>query len=106
MVYGGSQARGQIGTVASSLCHSSRQRRILNLLSEVRNRTHNLMVPSRIRFHCATMGTPGIFVLDLPFRSLYAFDLPVKTLAPFNVATLDYFEKIYLPCGLGTSSDT
>ena len=88
------------------LHHSSWQHWIVNPLSEARDGTCNLMVPSRIRFHCATMGTPGIFVLDLPFRSLYAFDLPVKTLAPFNVATLDYFEKIYLPCGLGTSSDT
>ena len=30
------------------LHHSSQQRRILNLLSEARDRTHNLMVPSRI----------------------------------------------------------
>jgi len=31
------------------LHHSSRQRRILNPLSEARDQTHNLMVPSRIR---------------------------------------------------------
>ena len=40
------------------LYHSSRQCWILNPLSEARDRTHNLMVPSRIRFCCAMMGTP------------------------------------------------
>ena len=64
--YGGSQARGRIRAVATSLCqshsnagwdlshicdlhHSSQQRRILNPLSEARDRTRNLMVPSQIR---------------------------------------------------------
>ena len=64
MAYGDSQARGLIGAIATGLghshsnersepsCdlhHSSRQRRILNLLSKGRDRTRNLMVPSRIR---------------------------------------------------------
>ena len=40
------------------LHHSARQRRILTPLSKAKDRTHNLMVPSRICFHCATMGTP------------------------------------------------
>ena len=40
------------------LHHRSQQRRILNPLSEARGRTHNLMVLSRIRFHCTMMGTP------------------------------------------------
>ena len=31
-----------------------------NPLSEARARTRNLMVPSRIRFCCATMGTPPL----------------------------------------------
>ena len=56
--YGGSQARGRIGAVATSLypatdpsCvfnlhHSSWQRRILDRLSEARDRTHILMDPS------------------------------------------------------------
>ena len=35
------------------LHHSSQQRRILNPLSEARDQTHNLMVPSRIHFRCA-----------------------------------------------------
>ena len=40
------------------LYHSSRQCQILSPLSEIRDRTHNLMVPSRICFCCAMMGTP------------------------------------------------
>ena len=47
--------------VPSRVCdlhHSSWQRQILNPLSEARDRTHNLIVPSRIRFCCATTGTP------------------------------------------------
>ena len=40
------------------LHHSSRQRQILTPLREVRDRARNLMVPSRIRFRCATMGSP------------------------------------------------
>ena len=40
-----------------NLHHSSRQRQILNPLSEARDRTHNLMVLSRIHFHCSTTGT-------------------------------------------------
>ena len=40
------------------LHHSSRQRQILNPLSEARDQTCILMVPSRIRFRCAMTGTP------------------------------------------------
>ena len=32
---------------------------MLNPLSEARHQTHNLMVPSRIHFHCTTTGTPA-----------------------------------------------
>ena len=65
VAYGGSQARGPIGAVATSLCqshsnagdpsricdphHSSRQHWILNPLREARDLTRNLMVPSWIR---------------------------------------------------------
>ena len=57
--YGGSQAKGRIGTAAiatqdqSLVCdlhHSSRQCLILNPLREARDGTHDLMVPSWIRF--------------------------------------------------------
>ena len=40
------------------LHHSSQQRQILNPLSEVRDQTSNLMVPSQTRFCCTTTGTP------------------------------------------------
>ena len=40
--------------------HSSRQRRILNPLSEARDGTPNLMLPSQIHFCCATVGTPAM----------------------------------------------
>ena len=45
-----------------NLHHSSWQRWILNPLREARDGTHNLMVPSRIHFHCATMRTPQYFL--------------------------------------------
>ena len=40
------------------------QCQILNLLSEARNQTSNLMFPSQIRFRCATMGTPKEQIYD------------------------------------------
>ena len=43
------------------LHHSSRQHRILNALSEARDRTRNLMVPSQIPPCCAMTGTPKTF---------------------------------------------
>ena len=43
-----------------NLHHSSRQRQILNPLTEARDRTHNLMVSSQIHFCCATTGTPPL----------------------------------------------
>ena len=58
MANGGCQVRGRIGATAAGLHHSSQQRRILNPLSEARDRTLNLMVPSWIRFLFATTGTP------------------------------------------------
>ena len=45
------------------LHHISQQRQILKPLSEARDGTCNLTVPSRIRFHCATMGTPLEYIL-------------------------------------------
>ena len=46
------------------LHHSSRQCQILNPLIAARDRTRNLMDPSRICFHCTTMGTPGVSFLN------------------------------------------
>ena len=42
------------------LHHSSQQCRILNPLSEARDQTHNLMIPSQIRFRC-TISSNGYF---------------------------------------------
>ena len=42
----------------SHICDSSRQRQILNPLSEARDGTCNLMVPHQIPFCHATMGPP------------------------------------------------
>ena len=47
------------------LHHSSWQHRILNPLSDARDRTRNLMVPCQIHFHCAKMGTPKTIYLKL-----------------------------------------
>ena len=46
------------------LHHSSRQCQILNLLSKVRDRTYNLVVPSRICSRCTMMGTPRVLYLN------------------------------------------
>ena len=72
VVYGGYQARGLIRAIAA--CHSNNTRSeprlqpmpqlmatpYPNPLSKARDQTHNLMVPSRILFHCAVTGTPEI----------------------------------------------
>ena len=58
-MYGSSQARGQIEATAASLHRSSQQHQILNPLSKARDQTRNLVVPSRIRFCCTTVGSPG-----------------------------------------------
>ena len=62
------------------LYHSSRQHHILNLLSEARDRTRNLMVPRRIRFHCATTGTP----------ITYYFLMLVKSSGTYVLSQLSY----------------
>ena len=72
--YGSSQARSQIGAAAASayttatamwdpsqignLHHNSRQCQILIPLSNARDQTLQLMVPSWIHLHCTTTGTP------------------------------------------------
>ena len=47
------------------LHYSSWQRQILNPLGETRDRTCNLMVPSRIGFRCTTTETPEIHFLRI-----------------------------------------
>ena len=80
--YGGSQARGsnqicchQPMPDPSHICdlhHSSRQRLILNPLSEARDQTHNLIVPSRIRFCCAMRGTLEVLILEFSVFACFA----------------------------------
>ena len=77
---GGSQARGPIGATAAGLhqSHSNARsdpclRRAPQLtapsdpypVSEARDRTRKLMVPSEIRFYSATLGTPHCCFLML-----------------------------------------
>ena len=98
VAYGGSRARGPIRAKAAGLrhshsmpdlswvCdlpHSSWQHRILNLLSEARDRTCNFMFPSQIRFHCTTTGTPCIIFLYSTCK-LYQMVFCFFSLALFN----------------------
>ena len=70
MAYGGSQTRGLIGATAAGLHHSHRQHqtRATSATYTIAHGntgilTHNLMVPSRIGFCCATIGTPILCLL-------------------------------------------
>ena len=68
------------------LHHSSRQHRIPNPLSEARDRTHSLLVPSQIHFPCATTGTPG---------GCHYYELPPKD--EVHTSTLSNFILIKFP---------
>jgi len=85
VAYGGSQARGPIGATAAAyitatarpdpnrvykLHRRSRQCRILNPLSKVRDQTRNLMVPDWICFCCATPGTPSFIAFFIPYSKM------------------------------------
>ena len=51
----------RLGSDQSYSCQPTpqpQQHRILNPLSEARDQTRNLVVPSQIHFHCATTATP------------------------------------------------
>ena len=60
-----------------NLYHSSWQCQILNPLSKARDQTRNLMVPGRICFCCATMGTP-VFSHGFKGRFLLSHVSPPK----------------------------
>ena len=79
MAYGGFQARGLTGATAAGLRHShsnarsrphrwphhrSQQRWILNPMSEARDWTRTLMVPSQTHFCCATTGNPWFSIYE------------------------------------------
>ena len=61
LAYATATAMPDLGRICD-LHRSSWQCLILNTLREARDRTRNLMVPSRICFHCAKMGTPLFFL--------------------------------------------
>ena len=52
-----------------NLHHSSQQCRILNPLSETRDWTRILMVPSQVHFCCATTGTLTVIILLLDLQN-------------------------------------
>ena len=45
-----------------NLHYSSWEHQVLNTLSEARDQTRNLMVPSQIRFLCAMTGTKALTI--------------------------------------------
>ena len=47
------------------LPHSSQQCQVLNPPSEDWDQSHNIMVPRRIRFCCAVIGTPKFIIIIL-----------------------------------------
>ena len=91
------------------LRHSSQQHQILNPLSEARDRTCNLMVPSPIPFHWAMTGTPYIksswhlfynwkFIpLETPITYFtQAYPQPLSTTNLFSESMNSGFYFIYL----------
>ena len=61
------EVAGQDPSHVCHLYHNSWERQILNPQREARDRTCNLMVPSRILSHCATLGTlPQQFLEHIP----------------------------------------
>ena len=81
--YGSFQTRGQTRAAAASLHHSSQQRRILNPLSEARDRTHVLMDPSQVHYCSATVGTPKNTAFSM-------------SLSDYPISLSDFFERS--PC--------
>ena len=87
---------------------SSRQHRILNPLSEARDRTHNLMVPSRICFLRATMGIPSSFNFwkkSLEFIIIFKLNIYFRSTAHLRFTPWDYIEQI-IPFPYGKSPST
>ena len=116
MAYGGSQARGQIGAVATGLRHSHSHAmsephlwptpQLTATLSKARDQTYNLMVPSQICFCCATTGTPIYFVFLGPhLRHIEVPGLRVKVeLQLWAYATATAMPDLRCICSLHQSS--
>ena len=63
-----------------NLHHSSQKCQILNPLSEVRDQTHSLIVPSQIHFPCAMRGIPTALFFSFRFLGLYLQHMEVPGL--------------------------
>ena len=74
------------------LHHSSRQCQILNPLSEARDRTFHLTLPSWIHFCCTTTGTPYSLFLKLLHRSVSSTTKPAQTTLLWT--TLDVYRGL------------
>ena len=74
------------------LHHSSWQRWILHPLSDARDQIHNIVATSRIRFCCATMGTPQFGILS--WKDLLGLPLALKRL-PKEVLSFYTFKTHY-----------
>ena len=82
-----------------NLYHSSRQRQILNPLSEGKDRTRNLMVPSQIRFRCTMTGTPQYNIVNSSYHAVTRspeFLLINKSLYPLTNSSS--FPPLSRPC--------
>ena len=105
--YGGSQARGPIRAAAAGLSHShsntrcsyvcdlyhsSQQHWILNPLSEAREQTCNLMVPSRIRFHWAIIGPPEYWLYW--FNNCDNYTIPMQDVNNKGICVWDIYALI------------
>ena len=95
------------------LHHSSWQHRILDPLSEARDRTHILMDTSWIHFHCTTTGTPSFLwdcsfclmkasvILNFPLGTAYTIDpslgIPIMCrFACFMLSQVSYVGFIFV----------
>ena len=119
--HGGSQARGLIWAVAASLRQSPQQLQIWATsvtyttapsnfgsltnwaLSEARDRICNLLIPSWIRFCCATTGTPkkgkkfeSYKKKTLVIQSLNYLDWKSKTQSGIKIIIRTFFRWIFL----------
>ena len=83
MEYGSSQTRGTVGATAAGLHHSSWQRRILNPLSEARDWTCNLVVPSWIRFRCAMTELPHLLFTNVFHLSIHVLLSDISSVQHF-----------------------
>ena len=83
----------RLGSNRSCSCQptpQSQQCRILNPLSEARDRTRNLLVPSQICFWCTTTGTP--LPISLVQKPLWWCPLPL----PYGGPTLIFMLALFL----------